>query len=148
MKIWKLTQFLILIETIIYYYSDHESAGPAACMLPLVPALEQQYETQQHLRPHFGRVFLFSPLGLGKRKPTSPPNKSRAATIRMGMKGSTVINLPKLRLPRMDPTRPNTDWIPNAVDLRDGWREGRRNLKTTNYCQCQYSRADIVNSFL
>ena len=48
-----------------------------------------------------------------------PPIISNTATIRIGMKGLALIRLPKATLPMMEPTRPNTAWIPNAVDLYD-----------------------------
>ena len=89
----------------------------------LYPVLLQQGERQCLQKQSLAHLTRFlrlpSPLGLGSRNPTRPPKMSRAATIRMGMKGSTVIRRPKLRLPRMEPRRPSTDWIPIAVDLGD-----------------------------
>lgn len=92
-------------------------------MLPMAPVMPWQHGErqclQQHNLAHFDRPFReLSPLGFGSKNPTRPPNMSRAATRMIGMKGSTVISLPKLRFPRIEPMRPNTDWIPNAVDLQ------------------------------
>ena len=105
---------------IIKLSDDHWS-----CMLSVVRAVLLPWQhgerqcLQQHSLVHFDRRFReLSPLGFGSKNPTRPPNMSSAATRRIGMKGSTVINFPKLRLPRMEPMRPNTDWIPNAVDLQ------------------------------
>ena len=47
------------------------------------------------------------------------------ATIRMGRYGvePTANSLPKEMFPKMAPIRPRTDWIPNAVDLREEGEE-------------------------
>lgn len=57
------------------------------------------------------------------------------ATNRMGMKGSTVINRPKARLPSMAPIRPKAALMPKAVELRRVGKRGRSHRCTVTNIQ-------------
>ena len=93
----------------------HECLIQVGFTLPLLVL----WGTLLHSAPQHRHNFLFSlsTRGDGRNTAVTPPIISSTATSKIGTKGSALISLPKATLPIIDPTRPITDCIPNAVDL-------------------------------